>query len=269
MDPPTSSTGTEPTKKHAPKLKSIRDLTIVESYDPGAETPKYVTFFLLDDDKDLWFGESHKGKREISLEEYQDALELVSDEELYPAIPGGVSLTIAPEHLDDISAFVKTPGLYSYESYKGTDFIPRSILEETLIMEQLSRSPHPNIIHYHGCRVKRGRITAIILERLGQSLTHYAQTPGYAQLNKTEFFTALESAVHHIHAIGLVHNDINPDNIMVKDGTPVLIDFGSCQPFGKRLQSLGTVGWFEKEFFTSEQEHDTFSMKKLREWLGF
>lgn len=47
----------------------------------------------------------------------------------------------------------------------------------------------------------------------------------------------------------------------------VLIDFGSCQPFGERLQSLGTRGWYEELFFTSEKKHDEFSMRKIKEWL--
>jgi hypothetical protein len=54
---------------------------------------------------------------------------------------------------------------------------------------------------------------------------------------------------------------------MVKDGLPVLIDFGSCQPFGERLQSCGTPGWFEEEFYTSGLKHDRYSMRKLREWF--
>ncbi len=71
----------------------------------------------------------------------------------------------------------------------------------------------------------------------------------------------------YLLSLRLAHNDINPDNIMVKNGAPVLIDFGSCQPFGKRLQPLGAEGWYEGIFFTSELKHDLHSMKKLREWL--
>ena len=54
---------------------------------------------------------------------------------------------------------------------------------------------------------------------------------------------------------------------MIKGGMPVLIDFGSCQPFGKHLQSLGTKGWYEEIFFTSEKKHDVYSMEKLKEWF--
>ncbi|KAN0099276.1 Protein kinase-like domain containing protein [Hyaloscypha variabilis] len=169
--------------------------------------------------------------------------------------------------LGDSSAFIKRPGLYCYETKKGSSYIPKALLGETLVMEQISNSPHPNIVAYYSCRVKRGRITAILLERLEQTLTQYVSTPNFQQLDKVKFIGALESAVDYFHSLGLAHNDINPDNIMVKDGIPMLIDFGSSQPFGKRLQSLGTEVWHEEVFFTFEKKNDTYSFRKLREWL--
>jgi serine/threonine protein kinase len=98
-------------------------------------------------------------------------------------------------------------------------------------------------------------------------LTQYADTPAFEQLDKARFFAALESAIDYLHSLGLAHNDINPGNIMVKDEMPVLIDFGSCQPYGKNLRSLGTKGWYEELFFTSEKKHDVYSLAKLRDWL--
>lgn len=208
-----------------------------------------------------------KNKREISLEEYSAGLEHIPDEELYPEVPKDVNLTIAPFHLDDVSAFIKRPGLNSYETMKGIEFIPKEILNETLTMEEISKVKHPNIVKYHGCRVKRGRITAIVLERIDQTLMEYASTPAFHELDKAKFIEALELAVDTLHSLGFAHNDINPYNIMVKNEMPVLIDFRSCQPFGKRLQSLGTRRWYEKLFFTSEKKHDEYSLGKLREWI--
>lgn len=98
-------------------------------------------------------------------------------------------------------------------------------------------------------------------------MTQFASNRCIQELHQDRFLEALESAVDHLHSLGLAHNDINPDNIMVENGAPVLIDFGSCQPFGKRLQSLGTEGWYEELFFTSEQKHDVCSLTKLGGWL--
>jgi len=250
-----------------PLITSLRDLTIIEAWDLETNTPKYVTFYYITQDEHVYFGKSSKNKREISLEEYSAALEPVQDDELYPAVPMEMTLTIAPADLDDHTAFVKRPGLICYEEMKGTSYIPNTLLNETTIMETISKSPHPNIVKYHGCRVQRGRITSIIVERLEWTLTQYISKPAFQLLNQAQFVAALQLAVDYLHSLRLAHNDINPDNIMIKDGLPILIDFGSCQPFGKPLQSLGTPGWCKETFFTSEQDHDAYSMDKLRTWL--
>jgi serine/threonine protein kinase len=242
-------------------------LTIIEAWDTATNSSKYITFYLVTPDEVVYFGESTKNKREMTLQEYSSALKLIPDDELYPEVPKDIQLTFVPEDLDNDLAYIKRAGLTDYESMKGTDFVPKALLGETLIMERISKSPHPNIIGYHGCRVKRGRITAIALEQLEETLTQRASTPSIHELDQDGFLKALESAVDHIHSLGLAHNDINPDNIMFKNGVPVLIDFGSCQPFGNRLQSLGTAGWYEELFFTSEKKHDIYSLIKMREWL--
>ena len=44
----------------------------------------------------------------------------------------------------------------------------------------------------------------------------------------SRFMAALRSAVDHLHSVvGVAHNDLNPNNIMVVDKMPVLIDFGT------------------------------------------
>jgi serine/threonine protein kinase len=257
----------DPSDRKPPPVTSLRDLTIIEAWDSETDKPKYVTFYLVTSNDELYFGQLSKNKRDITLAEYSSALEYIQDEEIYPEVPEDVVLTIAPDSLDDTAAFIKRPGLNCYETMKGSEYIPKAILEETLIMERISKMHHPNIIGYIGCRVRRGRITAIVLERLDQTLTQYSHTPAFEQLDTAKFFDALKSAVDYLHSLGLAHNDINPDNIMVTNGMPVLIDFGSCQPFGKNLQSLGTDGWYEELFFTSEKKHDEYSLAKLRQWL--
>ncbi|SCV33748.1 uncharacterized protein FFB14_04672 [Fusarium fujikuroi] len=168
----------------------------------------------------------------LSFAEFTAALHYVQDEEIYPEVPKDVNLKLAPDDIDDSLVYVKRPGLNNYEAMKGTDFVPKELLAETLTMEKVSQTSHPNI-----------------------------------KSDKPRFLEAFESAVHHIHSLGLAHNDINPHNIVVKDAMPVLIDFGSCQPVGQRLQSLGTEGWYEEVFFTSEKKHDAYSLNKLREWI--
>ncbi|KAK6331625.1 hypothetical protein TWF718_002174 [Orbilia javanica] len=251
----------------SPIIRSLRDLTLIEAWDNETNKPKYTTFYHVTNDEEVYFGESSKGQKDISFEEFTAALKRVPDDEIYPEVPEDTELTVAPDYLREPQVFVKRPGLVSYEELRGTGYIPKALLDEALIMEQISKSPHPNIIQYFGCRVRRGRITSILLKALDQSLTQHVANPNSDPLDPDKFIGALESAVSHLHSMGLAHNDINPDNIMVKDAMPVLIDFGGCQPFGKRVSSNGTEGWREEFFFTSEKKHDEYSLKKLREWF--
>jgi serine/threonine protein kinase len=127
--------------------------------------------------------------------------------------------------------------------------------------------PHPHIVHYYGCRIKRGRITAILFEKLEKNLTKYIHTPEFQHLDKKKFMEALESAIEHLHSLGLAHNDLNPNNIMVRNGLPVLVDFGSAGMFGESLYSTCTVEWYPESVTTSEKKHDVECLAKLREWI--
>lgn len=62
--------------------------------------------------------------------------------------------------------------------------------------------------------------------------------------------TQLLSALAQLHRRGLAHLDVKPENVVLRDGRPVLIDFGSSrrlgnlQPAGK---PVGTVGYSAPE----------------------
>lgn len=253
----------------APLVESLQDLTIVESLDPSGK-PKSTTFYHITKDEEVYVGQTSKNKRETTIPEFNAALQRIPDQDIYPAVPADSQLTLAPEGLDEPSVYVKRPGLQWYDEMRGTNWIPQTVLDETLVMEKISQSqpPHPNIIQYHGCRVRRGYITCIVLEQLDQTLHEFVSTDEWKDFDKTAFCESVASAVEFLHSLGLAHNDINPYNIMLRtDRTPALIDFDSCQPVGHRLQSLGTEGWYEKPFYTSEKEHDLYALGKLREWI--
>ncbi len=60
----------------------------------------------------------------------------------------------------------------------------------------------------------------------------------------------LLSAVRALHAVGLAHLDVKPENVVIRDGRPVLIDLGSARPLGRRQPAghpVGTLGWSAPE----------------------
>ena len=247
-----------------PPVTSIRDLDCVsEIYDPETGTVSRTTFYTSAPNDTLYAGEVAKPRDAIALPELQAALHHVPDEDVFPPVPEGEHLTIAP------LLYTKQPTVSLYDTVQDTDYLFRLLLKDAHIMERISQDPHPNIVRYHGIRVRRGRVTGLVLDRHERTLLSHLEAG--LELANTPFMRALEAAVDHLHSLGLAHNDINPENIMVnKRWQPVLIDFGSCRPFGERLMTAGTPGWTDEKDdrpMWSEQKHDFFALDRVRDWL--
>lgn len=239
---------------------------IVES--DGDQVPR-TAFAAVDPEENAYFGiKLGIHIKQLTVEIARDCLRPLPDEEIYPKFPAG--LTTAPD--DCTGRYVKRTAWPSYLDFMGSAFLPKLMLQEAQTMEFLAQHPHPNIVGYYGCRVKRGRITGLTLETFSfpYDLAFATTRPDLYRglINKDCIMSGLRSAVQHLHSIGLAHNDINPANIMLgKGGEPKLIDFGSCQPVGKHLMSCGTAGWRQGHFHTSEIAHDEYSLELLGPWL--
>jgi serine/threonine protein kinase len=221
---------------------------------------------------------------EMSLDDCVAAMERIPDDELFPELPADQPITLAPRRLNmnKGAAFVKRAGLSLYhpdpKDKNGPGCEAKDLLrEEVLIMERLSARPHPYIVRYLGCRVHRGRITAIVTQALKWNLNDYAydMPAKFLRLDKECFLAGVESAVRYMQSLGLAHNDVNSNNIMVREEdetgscTPALIDFGSSGPFGGRLLNAGSLGFAnmeDPELFVSLKRHDEWSFDRMREW---
>jgi len=80
----------------------------------------------------------------------------------------------------------------------------------------------------------------------GRSLAAYWD---YSLEDTMRIFSQVCTALLHIHALGFVHADFKPDNILVdKDLSVKLIDFGFAAPIGTRLSGFkGTWGYVAPE----------------------
>lgn len=210
---------------------------------------------------------------DLTPEDIEAALCEVPDEEIYPKLDGRITGVASEDPGIDI--FIKRPSLQDYYFFKGEDGRGLSqlrdlLLDEARAFEIISREPHPNIVHYRGCRVKRGYITGIILNKIsGHSLWRLLEY-GLGRIDLEPFMEALTSAVNHLHKLGLSHNDICPQNVMVSNGNPVLIDFGSCRRTGDKMAaSGGSTGWKEDgdEYLLSKNSHDLVGLAKIRQWI--
>lgn len=93
--------------------------------------------------------------------------------------------------------------------------LAKGLAEEAEALEVLAaRRPHPNIVGYHGCHVRRGYITGIMLDRHLCDLNSHLKN-GYVVEDKEHFIASLESAIHLLHSFGWAHNDLTPTNVLV------------------------------------------------------
>jgi serine/threonine protein kinase len=60
----------------------------------------------------------------------------------------------------------------------------------------------------------------------GVTLTEYFSQKNLKESDVARMFAEIAAALKRMHAEGLVHRDLKPDNILVHDGVPIILDFG-------------------------------------------
>ncbi|KAI0875732.1 kinase-like domain-containing protein [Hypoxylon argillaceum] len=161
---------------------------------------------------------------------------------MYAPFPAG--LTQVPDPLP-ANIYLKRANLLDYHPEIHKDGVSGCdvLLEEAKIYETLRLHPHKNIARYYGCLVEEGNFHALCLEKYPATLKDRQGDLSVAE--KTRIMQEIRDAVAHLHSLGLVHNDLKPNNIMITDdGTAILIDFDSCRPAGELMGVKGsTPGW--------------------------
>ncbi len=107
---------------------------------------------------------------------------------------------------------------------------------------RLARLQHPNIVRC--MRYFEGNDTGYFVMTFeeGQTLEHrFPKPPQQRELDQV--LEPLLNALEALHAAGIYHRDISPDNILIRDdGSPVLIDFGaSRQALARRTQTVAAI----------------------------
>lgn len=194
--------------------------------------------------------------------------------------PFSPAFTQAPDPLPP-NVHVKKPSLASYDRNRESrpNCIADSLLEEVEICEVLRRFPHPSIATYLGCQVADGRITGICFTKYDSTLMKMVN-PGSHMKRKSRsirvaenydsVLEGVERGIKHLHSLGIVHNDLNPSNIMLYGNLhPVIIDFDSCRKEGESMEGVGrTYEWYDEKIQTSRPENDFDALKEIQIWLG-
>ncbi len=171
--------------------------------------------------------------------------ELVGDYRIERVLgAGGFGITYLAQELAlarDVTIKEYFPGDFAARS-GSNDAVPRSQdcagdyqwgLDRFIAEAQtLARFDHRNIVRvYRYFRANNTGYMVLHFEE-GQSLKTWLQGLGRAprQFELDRFLGPLLDALESIHKADYLHRDIAPDNIIIRrDGTPVLIDFGSAR----------------------------------------
>jgi serine/threonine protein kinase len=173
--------------------------------------------------------------------------------------------------------YIKTPNLWAYHDSD----LEQNILHEIEVCEFLKLHPHSNIAFYGGCKSTNGRVSGISFERYALTLLErvnpdHLGKPGFLSSGRRFVddstkgcLDGILAGIYHLHSLGIIHNDITPSNVMFKeDGTPVIIDFGSCQRAGESLVGIGrTFGWHDPLIRTASENNDLDAFTELQTWL--
>jgi serine/threonine protein kinase len=129
--------------------------------------------------------------------------------------------------------------------------------------QTLARFDHPNIVRVH--RYFRANNTAYMVLHFEQGgsfkawLKGLKRAPRQAELDR--MIAPMLDALEIIHNANYLHRDIAPDNIMVrKDGSPVLIDFGSAR--GSIASHSRTISALVKPGYSPYEQYATNAAKQ-------
>jgi tRNA A-37 threonylcarbamoyl transferase component Bud32 len=88
-------------------------------------------------------------------------------------------------------------------------------------------SAHPNLLRVYELGFHEDRPYLVLELVQGQTLDQSAEGRGLPSRQAAELVSALAGAVHSAHEQGVIHQDINPRNVLIDGrGQPRLIDFG-------------------------------------------
>ncbi|KAF2210259.1 hypothetical protein CERZMDRAFT_45687 [Cercospora zeae-maydis SCOH1-5] len=249
----------------APAIRTKADVVLYEQHDAVTSQFLRSLFVHFDSDDYVWIGvNAERRKQDLTIQDLVKGLRQMPDDKAFPELPPNI--TPAPA-VDLGKCFIKRPQVYHLLDKDVAPLVPQILLDEAKTLEILKENPHPDIVPYFGCSVKRGRITGIVLRRYHSVLDRRFLSDA-SEFDVEVFKEALNAALQHIHGLGLAHNDINPSNIALDaNDRPVIIDWGSCKHFGAELLSAGTPGWIEDDFDISKQDHDVTAVEKVLQWV--
>ncbi len=141
---------------------------------------------------------------------------------------GGFGITYKAIHRGfNAPVVIKTPNAFLRKDPEYPKYVQRFI-REARTLAQLEQNPHPNIVRVKDLFEEKGAHCLVMEFIDGTTLSDYVKQRGpLSEAEALSYIRPISDALVRVHEVGLVHRDVTPMNIMLRDnGQPVLIDFG-------------------------------------------
>jgi eukaryotic-like serine/threonine-protein kinase len=119
---------------------------------------------------------------------------------------------------------------------------------------KLAKCSHPHIVKVYEC-IKEGDLWGIVMEYIEGEELAYKNLP----LSESEallYINQIGEALEVVHAKGLLHRDVKPNNIIIRSGKAqaVLIDFGIAREFNPNVTQTHTE--FITPFYAPPEQYN-------------
>lgn len=143
-----------------------------------------------------------------------------------------------------------------HPSLKAKERVRRLFLDEATALERLS---HPNVVQFHALSRRDGQL-AIVMELCdGPPLSrvierHQHERPCLPFARAWHYFSQLLGALAAIHALGIIHRDVKPSNVLIRhDGMVKLTDFGIARVPTEQARDTGNMAPGTGAYMAPEQ----------------
>jgi serine/threonine-protein kinase len=115
--------------------------------------------------------------------------------------------------------------------------------------ENLARVEHPNVVMVHDILETPDSVSIVMELVKGTPFVKLFRSRGIPEAEFVGYFRQLVAALEAVHAVGMIHRDVNPRNVLVsQEGVVKLTDFGlSGFVNDDDLRLGGTLGYMAPE----------------------
>lgn len=143
---------------------------------------------------------------------------------------------------------------------RGRERVRKLFRGEAAALERLT---HPNIVRFHALTELHGQLALVIELVDGQPLSDVIDDakrtapralPCLALMPAWHYFSQLLGALAAIHALGIIHRDVKPSNLLIRtDGVAKLTDFGIARVPHDEVRTTGGMAPGTGAYMAPEQ----------------